>query len=233
MGSIESRISCACRRPALYPGPELPLLRSQHHLCAESSGMDRSCPRSMGHGRALLQRLPDTAPSAGELSVGRLFRITEKTSLSIRAEFTNAFNRTLLPGPTSTNALATQTRVITPIRIARQPAASALSTPPLASDRNGEGRSSCGSDSRRRVACTSGRGFRAARRARFLTISRPCEPSRAPFGGISPKIPSFHQFPRNTAHGLLVGLAGTASSTSRVHGSGWYSKLEGHVLIYL
>jgi hypothetical protein len=111
MGSIESRISCACRRPALYPGPELPLLRSQHHLCAESSGMDRSCPRSMGHGRALLQRLPDTAPSAGELSVGRLFRITEKTSLSIRAEFTNAFNRTLLPGPTSTNALATQTRV--------------------------------------------------------------------------------------------------------------------------
>ncbi|MCU1340053.1 MAG: hypothetical protein JWO19_5634 [Bryobacterales bacterium] len=44
-------------------------------------------------------------------SVGRLFRITERTSLSIRAEFTNTFNRTLLPGPTSTNALATQTRV--------------------------------------------------------------------------------------------------------------------------
>jgi hypothetical protein len=44
-------------------------------------------------------------------SVGRLFRITERTSLSIRAEFTDAFNRTVFPAPTSTNALAPQTRV--------------------------------------------------------------------------------------------------------------------------
>jgi len=52
------------------------------------------------------------------LSVGRLFQITERTSLSIRAEFTNVFNRNVLPfattggalGLISTNALATQTR---------------------------------------------------------------------------------------------------------------------------
>jgi hypothetical protein len=42
---------------------------------------------------------------------GRQFRITERTSLSLRAEFTNIFNRTVFPGPTATNALATQTRV--------------------------------------------------------------------------------------------------------------------------
>ncbi len=44
-------------------------------------------------------------------AVGRQFRITETTSLSIRAEFTNIFNRTVLPAPTSTNALQPQTRV--------------------------------------------------------------------------------------------------------------------------
>ena len=45
------------------------------------------------------------------LALGRLFKITERTSLSIRAEFTNVFNRTVFPSPTSTNALAPQTRV--------------------------------------------------------------------------------------------------------------------------
>ena len=48
------------------------------------------------------------------VSMGRLFRITERTSLSIRAEFTNIFNRTVFPsgaGLISTNALQNQTRV--------------------------------------------------------------------------------------------------------------------------
>jgi hypothetical protein len=48
------------------------------------------------------------------VSLGRLFRITERTSLSIRAEFTNIFNRTVFPsgtGLSSTNALQNQTRV--------------------------------------------------------------------------------------------------------------------------
>jgi hypothetical protein len=44
------------------------------------------------------------------MSMGRLFRIKEKASLQIRAEFTNIFNRTEPNNPTSTNALATQTR---------------------------------------------------------------------------------------------------------------------------
>ncbi len=43
------------------------------------------------------------------LSVGRVFRIKERASLQIRAEFTNAFNRTEPNNPTATNALATQT----------------------------------------------------------------------------------------------------------------------------
>ena len=46
-----------------------------------------------------------------ERSGGRQFRIREGMSLSIRAEFTNIFNRTVFPAPTSTNALAPQTRV--------------------------------------------------------------------------------------------------------------------------
>jgi hypothetical protein len=44
------------------------------------------------------------------LSLGRLFRIKERASLQIRAEFTNIFNRTQMNNPTATNALATQTR---------------------------------------------------------------------------------------------------------------------------
>jgi hypothetical protein len=43
-------------------------------------------------------------------SLGRVFRIKERATLSIRAEFTNIFNRTGLNAPTSTNAFATQTR---------------------------------------------------------------------------------------------------------------------------
>ena len=41
---------------------------------------------------------------------GRSFRFTESINFSIRAEFTNIFNRTRLPDPLSANAGATQTR---------------------------------------------------------------------------------------------------------------------------
>jgi len=45
-----------------------------------------------------------------QLSFGRMFRLRERMTLEFRAEFFNVFNRLLLPGITSTNALATQTR---------------------------------------------------------------------------------------------------------------------------
>ena len=41
------------------------------------------------------------------LNFGRIFRLSEGVSLSIRAKFFNAFNRTYLNNPTSTNAAAT------------------------------------------------------------------------------------------------------------------------------
>jgi hypothetical protein len=44
------------------------------------------------------------------MSFGRVFRIKERASLQIRAEFTNIFNRTQFSNPTATNALATQSR---------------------------------------------------------------------------------------------------------------------------
>jgi hypothetical protein len=43
------------------------------------------------------------------LSLGRSFRIRERASLQIRAEFTNVFNRTQATNPTATNPTATQT----------------------------------------------------------------------------------------------------------------------------
>jgi hypothetical protein len=42
------------------------------------------------------------------MSLGRIFRITERVNLEIRAEFTNIFNRTEKSNPTATNAAATQ-----------------------------------------------------------------------------------------------------------------------------
>jgi hypothetical protein len=42
------------------------------------------------------------------LSLGRVFRIKERSTLEVRAEFTNVFNRTEVVTPTSTNAAATQ-----------------------------------------------------------------------------------------------------------------------------
>lgn len=47
---------------------------------------------------------------AESISLARDFRIKEKMNLQVRGEFTNMFNRTVLNNPTSTNALATQTR---------------------------------------------------------------------------------------------------------------------------
>ena len=51
------------------------------------------------------QRRPDES-----MSLGREFRIKERATLQIRAEFTNIFNRTEMNNPTSVDALATQTR---------------------------------------------------------------------------------------------------------------------------
>ncbi|HEY6342197.1 MAG TPA: TonB-dependent receptor, partial [Bryobacteraceae bacterium] len=45
-----------------------------------------------------------------DLGLGRIFRIKERVTLNIRAEFTNVLNRTEVNNPTSTNILATQTR---------------------------------------------------------------------------------------------------------------------------
>jgi hypothetical protein len=45
------------------------------------------------------------------LAFGRLFRIKERASVSVRIEFTNVFNRTFMQNPTSTNPQAPQTRV--------------------------------------------------------------------------------------------------------------------------
>jgi hypothetical protein len=44
------------------------------------------------------------------MSLARVFHIKERATVQIRAEFTNIFNRTEVNKPTSTNALATQTR---------------------------------------------------------------------------------------------------------------------------
>jgi hypothetical protein len=50
------------------------------------------------------QRRPEES-----MGLGRLFRIKERTTLQIRADFTNIFNRTEMNNPTSTSATATQT----------------------------------------------------------------------------------------------------------------------------
>jgi len=42
--------------------------------------------------------------------LGRQFRLKEKYSLQIRAEFFNVFNRIVMPNPTATNPLQTPTR---------------------------------------------------------------------------------------------------------------------------
>jgi hypothetical protein len=45
-----------------------------------------------------------------QFSFGRVFRVKERASFSIRAEFFNAFNRIVLPQPSTANPLQTQTR---------------------------------------------------------------------------------------------------------------------------
>ncbi len=46
---------------------------------------------------------------AEAMSIGRIFRIKDKITLNIRADFNNVFNRIFMTNPTSTNAKATQT----------------------------------------------------------------------------------------------------------------------------
>ncbi len=55
----------------------------------------------------------DRRRPAESMSLAREFHVRERMSLQIRGEFTNMFNRTVLNSPTSTNALATQTRKVT------------------------------------------------------------------------------------------------------------------------
>jgi len=43
------------------------------------------------------------------MSIGRIFRLKEGVSLSVRADFDNIFNRLIIANPTATNAKATQT----------------------------------------------------------------------------------------------------------------------------
>ena len=47
------------------------------------------------------------------MNLGREWRIKERYRFNLRIEFTNIFNRTYVGNPTSTNALATQVRVLT------------------------------------------------------------------------------------------------------------------------
>jgi hypothetical protein len=44
-----------------------------------------------------------------QMSIGKVFRLTESKTLQIRAEFFNVFNRTYLNNPDSGNAAATPT----------------------------------------------------------------------------------------------------------------------------
>jgi hypothetical protein len=43
------------------------------------------------------------------LSLARIFKVKERASLEVRAEFFNVFNRIVMPTPTSSNPLATTT----------------------------------------------------------------------------------------------------------------------------
>ena len=45
-----------------------------------------------------------------QLSLGRIFRIKEKSRFQIRGEFFNVFNRVVMPTPSAGNPLQTQTR---------------------------------------------------------------------------------------------------------------------------
>jgi len=51
-----------------------------------------------------LQRHPNE-----NVGIGRIFRVRERVTLNVRAEFANIFNRAQMPNPAATNALAAQT----------------------------------------------------------------------------------------------------------------------------
>ncbi len=67
-------------------------------------------PGQFGGGAAYYSDYRYQRRPAESISLGRIFRIRERATLSIRAEFTNIFNRTEMNNPTATNALATQLR---------------------------------------------------------------------------------------------------------------------------
>ena len=64
-----------------------------------------------GTGAAYYSDYRSTRTPRENLAIGRTFRIGEGgVNFNIRAEFTNIFNRVIVPDPTATNARATQTR---------------------------------------------------------------------------------------------------------------------------
>jgi hypothetical protein len=61
----------------------------------------------VGHGGAFLQRLFNRRVPDEQLSLGRVFRVKERMSFQIRAEFFNVFNRTVFPALSGNNPAAT------------------------------------------------------------------------------------------------------------------------------
>jgi hypothetical protein len=63
-----------------------------------------------GYGAAYYNDYRQQRRPGESMSLGRNFQFKEGVTLSIRADFSNVFNRTEMANPTSTNAKATQTR---------------------------------------------------------------------------------------------------------------------------
>jgi hypothetical protein len=86
------------------------LLRSQYNVRSESAAWSNPAPGQWGTAAAYYSDFRYQRRPVENISLGRIFRIKERTSLQIRAEFTNMFNRTEMNNPTATNALATPQR---------------------------------------------------------------------------------------------------------------------------
>jgi len=81
-------------RPAIIPGESKFPFRSDTATGAESGGLDGCATRAVW----LYGALPSTtfagsASRAESMGFGRIFRVKERFSLQIRAEFQNIFNR--------------------------------------------------------------------------------------------------------------------------------------------